>query len=107
MTGLLEPIIKENYLGRAEIRKIFNIPRTGLVSGCLVVDGKITRSAQIRIIRGDKVIHQGRISSLKHLKNNVTEVKRDYECGIGIEGFKEIKEGDIIEAFVTEKVMPE
>lgn len=107
MTGLLEPIIKENYLGRAEIRKIYNIPRTGLIAGCLVVDGKIIRNAQIRIIRGGESIHQGRISSLKHLKNNVTEVKRDYECGIGIEGFKGIHEGDIIEAFMTEKVMPE
>ena len=107
MTGLLEPVIKENYLGRAEIRKIFTIPRTGQIAGCLVLDGKIIRNAQIRIIRGDESIHQGRISSLKHLKNNVTEVKRDYECGIGIEGFKEIREGDIIEAFMTEKVMPE
>lgn len=107
MIGLLEPLVKESYLGRAEIRRIFNIPRTGLIAGCLVLDGKITRNAQIRIIRGEETIHQGRIASLKHLKNNVTEVKRDYECGIGIEGFKEIQEGDIIEAFITEKVMPE
>ncbi|MGD9346551.1 MAG: translation initiation factor IF-2 [Candidatus Aminicenantes bacterium] len=107
MTGLLEPISKETYMGRAEVRRIFQIPRIGAIAGCLVTDGKITRNAQVRIIRNDEVIHQGKISSLKHLKNNVTEVKKDYECGIGIEKFKDIQEGDTIEAFTIEKVMPE
>ncbi len=106
LSGLLEPTKKEVYLGRAEIKRIFRVPKVGPVAGCLVVDGKITRNAQIRIIREDSVIFQGKISSLKHLKENVTEVKKDYECGIGLEKFKDIQEGDIIEAFVTELVMP-
>jgi len=107
MTGLLEPIIKETYLGRALIKRIFHIPRLGAIAGCLVTDGKITRNANIKILRNNKVIHAGRISSLKHLKNNVTEVTKDYECGIGIEKFKDIQEGDTIEAYITEKVRPE
>lgn len=107
MTGLLDPISKESYLGRAEVRRIFHIPRIGSIAGCLVTEGKITRNAEVRIIRNDEVIHKGKISSLKHLKNNVTEVKKDYECGIGIEKFKDIQEDDVIEAFIIEKVMPE
>jgi translation initiation factor IF-2 len=107
MTGLLDPISKEIYLGRAEVRRIFQIPRIGTIAGCLVTEGKITRNAEVKIIRENEVIHKGRISSLKHLKNNVTEVKKDYECGIGIEKFKDIQEGDAIEAFIIEKVMPE
>jgi len=106
MTGLLDPIIKETYLGRALIKRIFHIPRLGYIAGCLVSDGKITRNAHIKILRNDEVIHSGRISSLKHLKNNVTEVTKDYECGIGIEKFKDIQEDDVIEAYITEKVMP-
>jgi len=105
--GLLEPVLKETYLGRAEIRRIFNIPKVGLIAGCFVLDGKITRNAEIRVIRNKEVIHKGRISSLKHLKENVPEVKKDYECGIGVEKFKDIQQGDIIEAFITEKVKPE
>jgi translation initiation factor IF-2 len=107
MTGLLDPISKETYLGRAEVRRIFHIPRIGAIAGCLVTEGKITRNAEVRIIRENEVVHKGKISSLKHLKNNVTEVKKDYECGIGVEKFKDIQEGDAIEAFVIEKVMPE
>jgi len=107
MAGLLDPISKETYLGRAEVRRIFHIPRIGSIAGCLVTEGKITRNSEVKIIRSDEVIHKGKISSLKHLKNNVTEVKKDYECGIGVEKFKDIQEGDEIEAFIIEKVMPE
>lgn len=106
LSGLLEPIKKEVYLGRAEIKRVFRVPKVGPIAGCLVVDGKITRSAQIRIIRDDEVIFQGKISSLKHLKENVTEVRKDHECGIGVEKFKDIQEGDTIEAFTTELVKP-
>ncbi len=106
LSGMLEPTVKETFLGRAEIRRIFNISRIGVIAGCYVQDGKITRNAEVRVIREGEVIHQGRISSLKHLKENVTEIKKDYECGIGIEKFKDIQEGDIIEAFITEKVKP-
>ncbi len=106
LSGLLEPIIKETYLGKAETRRIFSISRIGVIAGCYVIDGKITRNAEIRVIRNKEVIHQGRISSLKHLKNNVNEVTKDYECGIRLEKFKDFQEGDVIEAFVTEKIMP-
>lgn len=102
LSGLLEPIKKEVFVGRAEIKRIFRIPKAGLIAGCLVTDGQINRNSQVRIIRGEEVVHQGKISSLKHIKENVTEVKKGYECGIGIESFKDIQEGDIIEAFKTE-----
>lgn len=104
LSGMLEPTLKETYLGKAEIRRTFNISRVGVIGGCYVLDGKIARNAEVKVIRGKEVIHQGRISSLKHLKDNVTEVKKDYECGIGLEKFKDIQEGDILEAFLTEKV---
>ncbi|MCJ7580592.1 MAG: translation initiation factor IF-2, partial [Candidatus Aminicenantes bacterium] len=103
LTGLLDPILKEKSLGRAEIRKIFQIPRIGVIAGSYVQEGTITRNAQIRILRDNVSIHQGKISSLKHIKENVTEVKKNYECGIGIDKFMDIQEGDIIEAFIVVK----
>ena len=102
--GLLDPVIKETFQGRAEVRKVFQIPKIGTIAGCYVQDGRITRNAEARVLRGREVIHQGRISSLKHLKENVTEVKKDYECGIGVGGFNDFQSGDTIEAFIREKV---
>jgi len=107
LVGLLEPKRKEIYLGRAEIRRIFRVSKVGPVAGCFVIDGKITRNAEIKVIRNNEVVHKGKISSLKHLKENVTEINKDYECGIGLEKFKDIQEGDIIEAFTTELVAPD
>ncbi len=107
LVGLLEPTIKETYLGRAEIRRIFQVPKVGTIAGCFVLDGRIVRNAQVRLLRNKEVIHQGRISSLKRLKDNVTEVKKDYECGIGLEGIKDLQPGDQIEAYLTEKVQPQ
>ena len=104
MDGLLEPVLKETHLGRAQVRKVFQIPRVGTIAGCLVVDGKITRGAEVRVLRGKEVLLKTRVSSLKHLKENVNEVKKDLECGIGVEKFKDFLEGDVIEAFVIEKV---
>jgi translation initiation factor IF-2 len=104
LTGLLEPVIKETFLGLAQVRRIYKIPKVGVIAGCYVSDGKIVRNAEIRVIRNKDVVHRGRIASLKHLKENVTEVKKDYECGIGLASFKDVQEGDIIEAFVMEKV---
>jgi translation initiation factor IF-2 len=104
LVGLLEPVIKETFLGRAQVRRIYKIPKVGVIAGCYVSDGKIVRNSEIRVLRNKDVIHRGRIASLKHLKENVTEVKKDYECGIGLASFKEIQEGDIIEAFLMEKV---
>jgi translation initiation factor IF-2 len=104
LTGLLEPIIKETYQGRAEVRRVFQIPKIGAIAGCYVQDGKITRNSEIRVLRGREVVFQGRVSSLKHLKENVTEVKKDYECGIGLDKFSDFQAGDTIEAFIKEKV---
>jgi translation initiation factor IF-2 len=102
--GLLEPVIKESFQGRAEVRKVFQIPKVGAIAGCIVQDGRIVRNAEARVLRGREVIHQGRISSLKHLKENVTEVKKDYECGIGVGGFSDFQPGDTIETFIREKI---
>jgi translation initiation factor IF-2 len=104
LVGLLEPIIRETYQGRAEVRKIFQIPKAGTIAGCYVTDGRIHRSHEIRVVRNKEIIHQGRISSLKHVKENVNEVKKDYECGIGLDKFHDIQPGDLIEAFIREKV---
>ena len=102
--GMLEPVIKETFQGRAEVRRVFQIPKVGAIAGCYVQDGRITRNSEIRVLRGKEVVHQGRISSLKHLKENVTEVKKDYECGIGVDKFSDFQPGDTIEAFIKEKV---
>ncbi len=104
--GLLEPVIKDVYLGRAEIRRVFQIPKVGSIAGCFVTDGKITRNSEIRIMRNKEIIHQGRISSLRHVKENVTEIAKGYECGIGLDRFQDIQPGDLIEAYIREKVRP-
>jgi translation initiation factor IF-2 len=106
MSGMLEPILKETHLGNAEVRRIFRISRIGVIAGCYVTDGVITRNAEARVLREDEEIFKGRIASLKHLKENVKEVKKDYECGIRLDKFKDFQEGDIIEAFVIEKEIP-
>ncbi len=106
VAGMLEPVIKETYLGRAVVKKIFNITKAGTVLGCQVIDGKVVRNAEVKVIRDNQVLYQTRISSLKHIKDNVTEVKKDAECGLGLEKTQDIQPGDILEAFVREKVMP-
>jgi translation initiation factor IF-2 len=106
VAGLLEPVIKETYLGRALVRKVFRIPKVGTIAGSYVQDGRITRSSEVRVLRGGQVIHRGKLSSLKHVKESVNEIKTGYECGIGLANFKDIQEGDLIEAFITEKVLP-
>jgi len=106
LAGMLEPVEREVFLGRAEVRRVFEIPRVGAIAGCYVVEGRITRNAEVRVTRGTEVVHQGRISSLKRIKENVSEVAKGLECGIGLEKFKDIKEGDIIIAFNKEKVRP-
>lgn len=106
MSGMLEPVVKESYLGRAEVRRIFNISRVGVIAGCFVIDGTITRKAEARVLRDKEEVYKGRVASLKHLKENVTEVKKDHECGIRLDKFKEFQEGDIIEAFTIEKQVP-
>ena len=103
LVGMLEPIFKEVYLGRAEVRETFRIPRYGIVAGCYVADGKIARGAEIRLLRDNVVIYEGKVGSLKRFKDDVTEVKSGLECGLGIANFNDIKVGDVIEAFRMEK----
>lgn len=107
VAGMLEPVIKETVLGRALVKKIFQIAKVGTVLGCQVTDGKIVRNAEARVIRGNQIFFQTRIVSLKHLKDSVTEVIKGYECGLGLEKADEVYPGDIIEAFIREKVRPE
>ncbi|MEL7371387.1 MAG: translation initiation factor IF-2, partial [Myxococcota bacterium] len=99
MQGLLSPVEKEKYLGRAEVRQTFNVPRVGTIAGCAVVDGIVTRNANVRLIRDNKEVYDGKLASLKRFKDDVREVKEGFECGMGIEKFNDIKVGDIIEAY--------
>jgi translation initiation factor IF-2 len=103
MEGLLAPTLKEKFLGRAEIREVFSVPKIGNVAGSYILDGKMLRNAQIRLLRDNVVIHEGKLSSLRRIKDDVKEVASGYECGIGIENFNNIMIGDIIEAFEIEK----
>jgi translation initiation factor IF-2 len=107
MTGMLEPVFKEVYKGRAQVREVFRISKVGTVAGCYVDDGAIGRNNEIRLLRDNVVIHTGKIESLKRFKNDASEVKQGFECGISIANYNDIKPGDIIEAFVTERVAAE
>src|SRR5690606_31415063 len=109
MTGLLEPTLKEAKLGTAEVRQVFKAPKIGTIAGCMVTDGKIMRSGdtQARLLRDGAVVWTGRIASLKRFKDDVSEVTKGFECGIGLAGQSDIKEGDIIEAFSVQKVAAE
>jgi len=107
MTGLLEPVFKEVYKGKAEVRETFRISKVGNVAGCQVLDGVITRDSEVRLLRDNVVVHTGKVSSLRRFKDDVSEVKSGMECGITLENFGDIKQNDIIEAFVTERVATE
>jgi translation initiation factor IF-2 len=104
MEGLLEPVFKEKFLGRAEIREIFSVPKIGNVAGCYIQDGKILRNSQVRLLRDNVVMYQGKLGTLRRFKDDVKEVATGYECGIGLENYNDIKTGDIIEAFEMEKI---
>jgi translation initiation factor IF-2 len=104
MEGLLEPIYKEVVQGRAEVREIFRVPKIGAIAGSYVTDGKVTRAAGIRLLRDGVVVFEGKIASLRRFKDDAKEVLAGFECGIGIEGFNDIRTGDVIEAFVKEQI---
>jgi translation initiation factor IF-2 len=106
MVGLLDPIIKEKPLGKAEVRALFNIPRIGAIAGSAVTEGVVKRQGHVRVVREKKVVHQGRIGSLKRLKDDVREVAAPLECGIGIDGFADVKPGDLLEVFELEEIRP-
>jgi translation initiation factor IF-2 len=103
MEGLLEPEYREVAQGRVEIRAIFRIPKVGPVAGCYVTEGKITRQSKVRLLRDGTIIHEGRLSSLKHFKDDVREVQRGFECGLSLEGYSDFREGDVIEAYTMEQ----
>ena len=105
MLGLLAPVYREIYKGKAEVREIFRITKVGNVAGCYVTDGTITRNAEARIIRDGETVHTGKISQLKRFKDDASEVRTGYECGISVSGTNDIKVGDIIEAFLMERVI--
>jgi len=107
MEGLLEPDYREVILGKAEVRQIFKVPKVGTVAGCYVTEGKVTRSSKIRVVRDGKTIFEDEIASLKRFKDDVKEVVENYECGIGLKNFHDIKEGDVFEAFILEEVKRE
>ena len=99
MVGLLEPIRQESSLGRVEVRETFNIPKIGVIAGCYVTGGMVRRNANARLLRDNRVIHEGKMSSLKRFKDDVREVQAGFECGIGLEGFNDVKIGDVIEVY--------
>ena len=104
MKGLLAPTYKENLLGHAEVRQTIRVPNVGTIAGCYILDGKITRQSEIRVVRDGVVIFEDKISSLRRFKDDVREVNDGYECGVGLDKFNDIKEGDILEAFIMEEV---
>jgi translation initiation factor IF-2 len=107
MYGLLEPVFKENYAGRAEVTTVFKITKVGQIAGCRVTDGLIKRDAQVRVVREGAEVWRGKIGSLKRFKDDVSEVRQGVECGIDLAGYKDIRVGDFIESFTTEKLADE
>jgi translation initiation factor IF-2 len=107
MSGLLEPTIRETYHGRAEVRETFRIPKVGTVAGCYVLDGNLKRDDEVRLLRDNVVVFKGKIASLRRFKDDVSEVRNGMECGISIQNYGDVKVGDVIEAFVTERIAAE
>jgi translation initiation factor IF-2 len=104
MSGLLAPTLRETFLGNAEILEVFTISKVGKVAGCRVTEGKVERGAQVRLIRDNVVVHQGKLSTLKRFKDEVREVVAGQECGMAFEGYQDMRQGDVIECFQVEQV---
>jgi len=106
MAGILEPTLKEVRLGAAEVRQIFKTPKFGTIGGCMVTDGVIKRSgeSQARLLRDNVMVYEGKLGSLRRFKDDVSEVKTGFECGIGFESYNDLKVGDVIEVFTVERV---
>jgi len=107
MVGMLDQTFKETYQGTAEVRNTFKVPKFGTIAGCYISDGKVTRNSQLRLLRDNVVIYEGKIASLKRFKDDASEVRSGLECGIGLDKFNDIKNGDVIETFVMERVAAE
>jgi translation initiation factor IF-2 len=106
MVGMLAPISREKVMGKVEIRQVFNIPKAGTIGGAFVLEGKITRKAQLRLVRDSVVLYTGKVGSLRRFKDDASEVAQGYECGVSIDGYQDLREGDIIEAFELETIAP-
>jgi translation initiation factor IF-2 len=106
VAGLLAPVIKEVFLGRAEVRNTFRVKGSGVIAGCSVQDGIMKRDAEVRVLRDGAVIYTGRVSSLKRFKDDANEVRAGFECGVGVSNFNDVKVGDILECFKIEKSSP-
>jgi translation initiation factor IF-2 len=104
LSGMLKPEERESIVGEAEIRQTFRVPRLGVIAGCYMTRGTIRRNSQVRLIRDGVVVYEGRVGSLRRFKDDVAEVREGFECGIGLENFQDVKEGDVIEAFEVEEV---
>ncbi|MBC7397441.1 MAG: translation initiation factor IF-2, partial [Bdellovibrionales bacterium] len=107
MAGLLDKKKVETYLGRAEIRQVFSLPKAGNIAGCFVVDGKMVRNAQVRLLRDSRIVFDGKLSSLKRFKDDAKEVAQGYECGMGLDGYNDLKIGDLFEAYQIDMVAQE
>ena len=104
MEGLLEPTLKEVARGRAEVRNTFKVPKFGIAAGCYVTEGSIARSSQVRLLRDNRVIYEGKVASLRRFKDDVSEVKQGFECGIALDRYQDVKVGDVIEAYQVDKI---
>jgi translation initiation factor IF-2 len=104
MSGLLAPTRRETFLGNAEILEVFSISKVGKVAGCRVTEGKVERGAQVRLIRDDIVVHEGKLSTLKRFKDEVKEVVSGQECGMAFESYQDMRKGDVIECFEVEHI---
>jgi translation initiation factor IF-2 len=104
MTGMLEPMTREAIIGHADVRNTFTITRVGVVAGLFITDGRVVRDAYMRITRDNKILHTGKVGSLRRFKEDVREVKADFECGLTVEGFQDVKVGDVMEFYAKETV---
>ena len=107
LVGLMAPVLRENYLGNAEVREVFSVSKIGKVAGCYISEGVVKRGSKVRLLRDDVVIHEGDLSTLKRFKDDVREVKESYECGMSFENYNDIKIGDVIECFEVQEIAPE
>jgi translation initiation factor IF-2 len=105
--GMMSSTFEERILGKAEVREVFHVPKVGAIAGCYVTEGKIERGQLARVLRDWVVCHDGKISSLRHFKDDIKEAQSGYECGIGIQKYNDIKVGDIIECYYLEEIKPE
>ena len=104
MSGMLDPTLRETFLGNAEVLEVFNVSKIGKVAGCRITEGKVERGAHVRLIRDNVVIHEGKLSTLKRFKDEVNEVNAGQECGMGFENYQDLKQGDVIECFHVEEI---